>query len=90
MYFREPFCEVTNEENGEKIKVLCSATIPPTTKDEVAALLGAENDNTTLAGNATKHCSKTEFGCCSDWYTAAEGTDYKGCPTFVLGNFLNI
>ena len=26
-----------------------------------------------------------EFGCCSDWYTPAEGPNQAGCPQFVLG-----
>lgn len=47
-------------------------------------------DNTTIIGNVTKHCSKTEFKCCPDWYTPAEGKDYKGCPTFVLGAFFKV
>lgn len=37
-------------------------------------------------GNMTEiHCSKTEFGCCQDWYSAAEGPDFAGCPEFELG-----
>lgn len=34
------------------------------------------------------HCSKTEFGCCPDWYTAANGTDFVGCPEFEIGSVL--
>lgn len=55
--------------------------------------------NATITGNETKHCSKTvkiwiilivfvflkEFGCCPDWYTAAEGPGHAGCPLFILG-----
>lgn len=39
--------------------------------------------------NETKHCSKTEFGCCPDWTTIAEGKNNEGCPQFVLGVYLN-
>lgn len=66
----------------------CSVTISPI--DAVAAILASDDDNTTIIGNVTKHCSKTEFKCCPDWYTPAEGKDYKGCPTFVLGAFLKV
>ncbi|KAK6040480.1 hypothetical protein COOONC_22014 [Cooperia oncophora] len=37
-------------------------------------------------GNATMHCSKSEFGCCPDWVTPAEGKNNAGCPTFTLGS----
>lgn len=38
--------------------------------------------------NATIHCSKTEFGCCPDWYTPAEGPNNQGCEEFVLGELI--
>lgn len=43
-------------------------------------------NETEEAGNQTIHCSKTEFGCCPDWYTPAERPNYGGCTSFVLGS----
>lgn len=74
----EKLCEVTNEE-GETAQVSCSATKEPSLGE---ALLLSVNETDE---NATKHCSKTDFGCCPDWYTPAEGPDFAGCPSFVLG-----
>ena len=42
-----------------------------------------------LTGNETLHCSKSEFGCCPDWYSPAEGEANLGCPMFVLGESIN-
>ncbi|KAK0412851.1 hypothetical protein QR680_006447 [Steinernema hermaphroditum] len=67
-------CQVTNEE-GEVATVSCG-----TNATEVEDLLEGEGANVTI------HCSKTKFGCCPDWYTAAEGENHAGCPQFVLGN----
>ncbi|KAI1722741.1 ADAMTS-like protein 2 [Ditylenchus destructor] len=78
----ETKCEVTDEKTGEAIQVPCSVTIPPQTVEDI---LGGEDENGTMGQNITKHCSKTEFGCCPDWYTPAESTDYAGCPEFTLG-----
>lgn len=39
---------------------------------------------------ADKHCSRTEFGCCPDWYTAAEGKNFLNCPEIELGWLWNI
>ncbi|KAI6189901.1 hypothetical protein M3Y97_00058300 [Aphelenchoides bicaudatus] len=76
----EDECEATNEETGEIAKILCSA-INKTSDFAEALLLGNDTD----VENQTIHCSKTEFGCCPDWYTPAEGKDFAGCPEFVLG-----
>uniref|UniRef100_A0A1I7RSD0 Papilin n=1 Tax=Bursaphelenchus xylophilus TaxID=6326 RepID=A0A1I7RSD0_BURXY len=75
----EKECEVTNEETGEVASILCAAANE--TLEIADLLLGNETED----GNATKHCSKTEFGCCPDWYTPAEGKDFLGCPEFILG-----
>ncbi|KAH7730490.1 thrombospondin [Aphelenchoides avenae] len=75
----EEQCEVTSEETGETVKIPCASTKEPSLGD---ALLLSLNDTDE---NATKHCSKTEFGCCPDWYTPAEGPSFAGCPSFVLG-----
>ncbi|CAI4225042.1 unnamed protein product [Auanema sp. JU1783] len=72
-------CQVTNE-NGDEATVDCKAANLTATED--FDLLG----NETIDGNATIHCSKTEFGCCPDWYTPASGKNNEGCESFVLGN----
>uniref|UniRef100_A0A915E0B4 Uncharacterized protein n=1 Tax=Ditylenchus dipsaci TaxID=166011 RepID=A0A915E0B4_9BILA len=59
----------------------CSATISP----EVQELLEAVEDGNATVSNMTKHCYKTEFKCCPDWYTPAEGINNEGCPQFTLG-----
>lgn len=79
-------CEVTNEKTGEKTKILCSFTISPSNNDEIENLL--LSINATESENSTKHCSKTKFGCCPDWYTPAEDKNQKGCIKFKLGFFL--
>ncbi|KAI6186600.1 hypothetical protein M3Y98_00150400 [Aphelenchoides besseyi] len=84
-------CEVTNEETGEVVNITCSAANKTTgADDDIANLLlgdGQGGNETEVGGeNATVRCSKTEFGCCPDWYTPAEGPKYHGCPDFVLGS----
>ncbi|CAJ0561770.1 unnamed protein product, partial [Mesorhabditis spiculigera] len=69
-------CTVTNED-GEEAKVDCK-TNATLVEDDIFG-------NSTDGGNATIHCSKTEFGCCPDWSTPAEGKNNEGCPEFVLG-----
>uniref|UniRef100_A0A7I5EDG0 Papilin n=1 Tax=Haemonchus contortus TaxID=6289 RepID=A0A7I5EDG0_HAECO len=70
-------CQVTNE-NGDVAAVDCSAANATTT--DLEGLFGNGTDT-----NATMHCSKSEFGCCPDWFTPAEGPNNAGCPVFVLG-----
>ncbi|KAI6241997.1 hypothetical protein M3Y99_00276400 [Aphelenchoides fujianensis] len=85
-------CEVTNEKTGEVAKILCSEankTANAGDDDEISnLLLSANGGNDTEAGgeNDTIHCSKTEFGCCFDWYTPADGPNYDGCESYVLGS----
>ncbi|TKR89373.1 hypothetical protein L596_013487 [Steinernema carpocapsae] len=74
----EEQCQVTNEE-GEVATVACATGGNQT---EIEDLLEGEE----TGENVTIHCSKTDFGCCPDWYTPAEGEDHAGCPEFVLGN----
>ena len=71
-------CEVKSEDTGEVIKVKCSLANETVIDEEMFG-------NVTV-GNVTKHCSKSEFGCCPDWTTPAEGRDNAGCPEFILGN----
>ncbi|EPB74918.1 Kunitz/Bovine pancreatic trypsin inhibitor domain protein [Ancylostoma ceylanicum] len=70
-------CQVTNEQ-GEMATVDCA--VANATVTDVDDLFGNGTDT-----NATMHCSKSEFGCCPDWFTAAEGPNNAGCPVFVLG-----
>ncbi|KIH45173.1 thrombospondin type 1 domain protein, partial [Ancylostoma duodenale] len=70
-------CQVTNEQ-GEIATIECAVANATTT--DVDDLFGNGTDT-----NATMHCSKSEFGCCPDWFTAAEGPNNAGCPVFVLG-----
>uniref|UniRef100_A0A7E4W9T4 Papilin n=1 Tax=Panagrellus redivivus TaxID=6233 RepID=A0A7E4W9T4_PANRE len=71
-------CEVTNEASGDKVSVPCGLNA---TVDDLDAFLS----NETEPENVTIHCSKTEFGCCPDWYTTAEGPAHAGCPEFIQG-----
>ncbi|VDO17995.1 unnamed protein product, partial [Brugia timori] len=87
----EKLCEVINDETGDKALIACgNDTITDNTNITITMLLDDEDDlflNGT-SGNATtttKHCSKTEFGCCPDWITIASGKNNEGCPEFVLG-----
>ncbi|ETN71695.1 hypothetical protein NECAME_19214, partial [Necator americanus] len=73
-------CQVTNEE-GEMATVDCA--VANSTATDVEDLFGNGTDT-----NVTMHCSKSEFGCCPDWFTPAEGPNNAGCPVFVLGVFL--
>ncbi|PIC23283.1 hypothetical protein B9Z55_017035 [Caenorhabditis nigoni] len=75
----DALCSVTNE-NGEAANVEC-ATIAPIT----ALLEDVFGNETDSASNETLHCSKSEFGCCPDWFTAATGKNNEGCPSFTLG-----
>uniref|UniRef100_A0A915Q5B9 Papilin n=1 Tax=Setaria digitata TaxID=48799 RepID=A0A915Q5B9_9BILA len=78
---QEYLCEVMNDESGEKVLIACkNGTIEKMLLDGGDLLANYTYDNET-----SKHCSKTEFGCCSDWITPAEGKDNQGCPQFVLG-----
>lgn len=52
---------------------------------EVTAEPDYAEDMLNMSGNGTIHCSKTEFKCCPDWYTAADGANNLGCPEFELG-----
>ncbi|KAK6029072.1 Kunitz/Bovine pancreatic trypsin inhibitor domain protein, partial [Ostertagia ostertagi] len=70
-------CQVKSE-NGETATVDCAAANATTT--DFDGLFGNGTD-----GNGTMHCSKSEFGCCPDWFTPAEGPNNAGCPEFVLG-----
>lgn len=75
---------MVNDETGDKALVACANG----TTDEVVEILSVTEDiflNSTFY-NETKHCSKTKFGCCPDWITAAEGNNNEGCPEFILGN----
>ncbi|CDW53015.1 protein mig c; protein mig b; protein mig a [Trichuris trichiura] len=74
-------CNYTNEE-GLTIEVPC-------VNISSNATLGNETDLAfnISAGNETEiHCSKSEFGCCPDWTTPAEGEDNLGCPLYELGD----
>uniref|UniRef100_A0A915C8V4 Papilin n=1 Tax=Parascaris univalens TaxID=6257 RepID=A0A915C8V4_PARUN len=73
----EDMCEVKSEETGEVASVECKVANVTLEAEELL-------DNVT-AENITVHCSKTEFGCCPDWTSPAEGKDNKGCPVFVQG-----
>uniref|UniRef100_A0AC34GKC7 Uncharacterized protein n=1 Tax=Panagrolaimus sp. ES5 TaxID=591445 RepID=A0AC34GKC7_9BILA len=73
-------CEVTNEATGETVKISCAEAAGNATVDALDLFLSNDTDE-----NATIHCSKTEFGCCPDWYTPAEGPNKEGCPEFILG-----
>uniref|UniRef100_A0A914QFX4 BPTI/Kunitz inhibitor domain-containing protein n=1 Tax=Panagrolaimus davidi TaxID=227884 RepID=A0A914QFX4_9BILA len=73
-------CEVTNEKTGETVKIPCAEAAGNATVDALDLFLSNDTDE-----NATIHCSKTEFGCCPDWYTPAEGPNKEGCPEFILG-----
>uniref|UniRef100_A0A914S533 BPTI/Kunitz inhibitor domain-containing protein n=1 Tax=Parascaris equorum TaxID=6256 RepID=A0A914S533_PAREQ len=66
-----------SEETGEVASVECKVANVTLEAEELL-------DNVT-AENITVHCSKTEFGCCPDWTSSAEGKDNKGCPVFVQG-----
>ncbi|VDM61275.1 unnamed protein product [Angiostrongylus costaricensis] len=67
---------VTNEK-GEMATIECAASNSTAIDMD---LFGNETDT-----NSTKHCSKTEFGCCPNWVTPANGPNNAGCPIFVLG-----
>uniref|UniRef100_A0A1I7XIJ1 ADAM_spacer1 domain-containing protein n=1 Tax=Heterorhabditis bacteriophora TaxID=37862 RepID=A0A1I7XIJ1_HETBA len=68
-------CQVTNE-NGDVATVECAAA---NITSDGTDLFGNETDT-----NKTIHCSKSEFGCCPDWFTAAEGKNNEGCAEFIL------
>ncbi|VDL77182.1 unnamed protein product [Nippostrongylus brasiliensis] len=70
-------CQVSSD-NGETATVSCLTS--NVTSAEGDDLFGNATDT-----NATMHCSKSEFGCCPDWFTPAEGPGNAGCPVFVLG-----
>ncbi|CAB3397113.1 unnamed protein product [Caenorhabditis bovis] len=72
-------CNLTSAD-GDEASVECS-TMASTISSEKSELLG----NETADGNATIHCSKTEFGCCPDWYTPASGKNNEGCDEYILG-----
>lgn len=48
---------------------------------------GNITDDDFLEDNSTKEidCKDTEFGCCPDWYTPANGTNNEDCPIYELG-----
>ncbi|MFH4974442.1 hypothetical protein AB6A40_001151 [Gnathostoma spinigerum] len=73
-------CEVSNAETGESATVQCAPASALNETIEIEDLL----DNIT-ARNESEHCSKSEFGCCPDWYTPATGKDNEGCPIFTQG-----
>ncbi|KAL3087023.1 hypothetical protein niasHS_005262 [Heterodera schachtii] len=92
-------CEIETVDTKEKLQIPCSeaAAVTKTMNETVQLIKMASADETAPeaketnataeeAAPAEKHCSKTEFGCCPDWNTPAEGPNYAGCPKFVLGN----
>lgn len=73
-------CEVMSFETGDSAKIECElAKVANRTLEDIQLM-----DNVTIE-NVTLHCSKSEFGCCPDWTTRAEGKNNSGCPIFVLG-----
>ncbi|GMR58285.1 hypothetical protein PMAYCL1PPCAC_28480, partial [Pristionchus mayeri] len=68
-------CKLTSED-GTEASVDCGVMAGNLTDVEEGDLMGNET---------TIHCSKTEFGCCPDWYTPASGAGNEGCETFVQG-----
>ncbi|GMT09209.1 hypothetical protein PFISCL1PPCAC_506 [Pristionchus fissidentatus] len=68
-------CKLTSE-NGTEASVDCGL---------MAGGNGTGVEEGDLMSNATLHCSKTEFGCCPDWYTPATGPANGGCDAFVQG-----
>lgn len=82
----EELCEVVNDETGEKALVACvNGTIGNTSTIESLLLNVEDSFFNGTTDNETKHCTKTEFGCCPDWTTIAQGKNNEGCPEFVLG-----
>ncbi|PAV70271.1 hypothetical protein WR25_24086 isoform C [Diploscapter pachys] len=75
---KDEMCPVTSG-TGDEAMVACNLAQNLTMADD-DGLLGNET-----SGNATIHCSKTQFGCCPDWFTPAEGKNNEGCETFELG-----
>ncbi|CAD6186601.1 unnamed protein product [Caenorhabditis auriculariae] len=71
-------CNVTSGD-GEEASVECAIM------QGNATLLEGDLFGNGTDANGTVHCSKTEFGCCPDWYTPAEGKNKEGCPEFELG-----
>ncbi|OZC05173.1 hypothetical protein X798_07848 [Onchocerca flexuosa] len=83
---QEGLCEVMNNETGEKALLACeNGTFDNTSIIEKMLVDDDDLFSNTTYDNETKHCSKTEFGCCPDWITTAEGKNNLGCPQFVLG-----
>ncbi|GMS79468.1 hypothetical protein PENTCL1PPCAC_1643 [Pristionchus entomophagus] len=68
-------CKLTSED-GTEASVDCGLMSGNGTDVEEGDLMGNET---------TIHCSKTEFGCCPDWYTPAAGAGNEGCESFVQG-----
>uniref|UniRef100_A0A914I3N7 Papilin n=1 Tax=Globodera rostochiensis TaxID=31243 RepID=A0A914I3N7_GLORO len=81
-------CEIVNQDTMEKFQIPCADTVLAAANETVELLKMAEDEaiGGTNATDGEKHCSKSEFGCCPDWSTPAEGPNYAGCPKFVLGN----
>nr|CAD2169296.1 unnamed protein product [Meloidogyne enterolobii] len=73
---KEELCTLESQ-TGERLQIPCTTIAPSVV---VGDLLKAN-----VSENETINCSKTEFGCCPDWYTPAEGPELAGCPVFTLG-----
>lgn len=77
---------MVSDETGEKAMVDCKNGTTDNTSTIEKLLLDVEDlSSNSTSDNETRHCAKTEFGCCPDWITIAEGANNEGCPEFVLG-----